>query len=248
MGLKARPVPGKTKSATLCEAFIEGAKASMSAAAWDKEEGNVFYGVKAGNSDAWQRALFRAEKFGVPFYTIDNSYFDPTRGTHFRVVRNGLQHTGFGETDGKRFAAIGLPLAPWRDWHVGGHVLVVEQSEDHMVRMVGEPRWLRTNVERFTANGLGPFKWRRWTADKPKAQATLADDLAGAQVVLTHTSAAAVMAVLAGVPACCSSKCAAFGMTHIADAARLNWAGVLADNQFTIDELKDGTAWRKLQT
>lgn len=239
MALKARPVPGKMKSAMLCDAFIAGAPRDA--------EGSVFYGVKAGNFKAWQQALNRAEKFGVPFYTIDNSYFDPTRGTHFRVVRNGLQHTGLGETDGQRFDAIGLPLAPWRKWEDGGHVLVIEQSEDHMVRMVGEPRWLRVNIARFAARGLGPFKWRHWTADKPKAQATLAADLAGAQIVLTHTSAAAVMAVLAGVPACCSPKCAAFGMTYIPDENRRCWAGVLADNQFTIEELKDGTAWRKLQ-
>lgn len=238
MVLKLHPVPGKTKSKMLCEAFAAGAPRDA--------VGNVFYGVKAGNSAAWQQALFRAEKFGEPFFVIDNSYFDPTRGTQFRVTRNGLQHTGLGETDGTRFSAVGLPIVPWRNWYRGGHVLVVEQSEDHMVRMVGEPHWLRDNVERLAERGLKPFKWRRWTADKPNAQMTLAEDLAGAQVVLTHTSAAAVMAVLAGVPACCSPKCAAFGMTNIPDETRRRWAGVLADNQFTIDELKDGTAWKKV--
>jgi len=246
MGLKAHPVPGKQKSIALCAAFIDGARASMPPDEWAMLRGNVFYGVKAGNTEAWQRALNQAQGHGVPFYVIDNSYFDPTRGTYFRVTRNGLQHTGIGDTDGTRFNAVGLPITPWRDWDLGGHVLVVEQSEDHMLRMVGEPRWLRINIERFRSAGFTAFRVRKWSPDKPETQKTLAEDLVGAKIVLTHTSAAAIMAVLAGVPACCSPKCAAFGTTNFPEENRRRWAGVLADNQFTMDELKDGTAWRKV--
>jgi len=248
MGLKACPVIGKQKSVMLCEAFIQGAKASMSTQSWLEFRGFVFYGVKENNQASWHNALILAAERNVPFYVIDNSYFDRTRGTHFRVTRCALQHKGDGATDGKRFAAIGTPIRPWRDWDMPGEVLVVQQSEDHLVRMCGEPNWLPTRIAQTAEKHIGPVVIRAWSANKPKLMESFTEALARARLVLTHSSAAAVEAILYGVPVACSVKCAAFGMTYESDEERLRWAGVLADNQFTLEELKDGTAWRKLHS
>lgn len=230
MTLIACPVPGKAKSKMLCDAFIAGAPKSAS--------GYVFYGVKAGNFTDWKRA--RAS--GEDWYFIDNSYFDSARGSQFRVTKNRLQHDGRGESDGKRFARLAEKIHPLQSWNMHGRVVFVEQSDDHMqYTLMGDP-WLDPVLLAYA--GDPAFHVRLWSPNKPKIQVTLAEDLIGARRLITHTSAAAVMAILAGVPVDCAPQCAAFGMTGKPD--RLPWASVLADNQFTLDELKNGLAWRTL--
>lgn len=224
--LIACPVPGKAKSKMLCDAFIAGAP-------W-RAQALVFYGVKAGNYRDWQAALVS----GVDYYFIDNSYFDQTRGAQFRVAKNALQFTDGGMSDGRRWAALGIELQPWRA-DFDGYALLVEQSDDHMCYT------LRGQGRRWSEHACQPrgIAMRHWSPNKPFIQQTLADDLTGASLLVTHTSAAAVMAVIAGVPVQCAPECAAYGMN--ADN-RLHRLQVLADHQFTLDEMKDGTAWRKL--
>lgn len=226
--LRAHPVPGKAKSKMLCEAFIAGAPRDA--------KGAVFYGVKAGNAEAY-RAVRRA---GGDFYTIDNSYFDQTRGTMFRVTKNAFQCTSRldDETDGTRFAATGAVIEPYAPRV--GYALIVEQSQDHM-------DYVAENVGAYYAltkylRSTRKTRTRAWRADKPTLMATLADDMAGADLVVTHSSAAGVMAILAGIPVTCDPSCVAYGNRLWAD--RLRWAGVLADNQFSINELMNGTAWQ----
>jgi hypothetical protein len=50
-----------------------------------------------------------------------------------------------------------------------------------------------------------------------------------------------VMALLDGVRVMCAPECAATYANN-----RRRWASVLADNQWTIDELAAGRAWRGL--
>lgn len=230
MGLIAIPVPGKAKSKMLCDAFITGAPKSAT--------GTVLYGVKATNAEAY-RAMRRA---GGDFYAVDNSYFDQTRGTMFRVTKNAFQCTAQldDETDVTRFAATGAVIEPVV--HRKGYVLIVEQSQDHMDYVAEDAGtfYALTKYLRAKRN----TRTRAWRADKPTLMDTLAQDLGGADMVATHSSAAGVMAVLAGIPVQCSPFCVAYGIRPWDD--RLRWAGVLADNQFTLDEMKDGTAWRKL--
>ena len=73
---------------------------------------------------------------------------------------------------------------------------------------------------------------------------------------MTCASNAAVEALLSGVPVFCTGPCAAYRMgkpdvTEIETPAlpddRERWARVLAANQWTLDEMADGTCWRELQ-
>lgn len=226
--LKAYPVPGKAKSAMLCQAFIDGAPKSA--------KGSVFSGVKAGNFEDWKRV--RAS--GEDWYFIDNSYFDgASRGVQFRVTKNRLQHTGLGESTGERFSRLGIAIEPWVS-RPDGYALVIEQSPDHMRYTLGlSGYWHKEKVH-------GPIKVRPWSADKPKIQTALRQDLDGARILYTHTSAAAVTGALAGVPVVCDPQCAAYLVNPWDMDERLQWASVLADNQFTINEMKEGLAWRTL--
>ncbi len=236
MALIAHPVRGKQKSVDICNAFIAGAPKS--------EVGYVFYGVNASNKSDFEIA--KACKY--PWYYIDNSYFDCVRGEQFRVTRNAIQHTGAGDTDFKRFNALGVEIAPWRSG--GGHIVVCPQSDDFMRNVAAyQGNWLADSVKalsgRFPTRAL---RVRPWAADKAKLGRTLEKDLADAWALATYTSAAAVTAVAHGVPVLTHPSCAVHmnGWSMSNNATRHHLLGVLADNQFTLKEMKEGFAWHSL--
>jgi hypothetical protein len=90
---------------------------------------------------------------------------------------------------------------------------------------------------------------RTWQRDKLLQQAGLPSALDGAYTVLTHSSAAAVTATLLGIPAVVSPMSALHNMRWSTDPhhdQRLRYMQVLADNQWTLDEIREGRAWRWL--
>jgi hypothetical protein len=237
MALAIHPVLGKQKSIDICNAFVQGApRGSM---------GHVFYGVDASNVKEWDRV----RKAGATWYYIDNSYFDRARGDYFRVTRNAVQHSGAGDSDGKRFDALHVEIKPWR--RGGEYALFCPQSDSfmtHVAKHKGD--WLAEHLE-FHARLFPeiPARVRAWNRDKRVAVATLEDDLERAAMLVTYSSAAAVTAVLGGVgvhahPTSPAHMRSAEALTSNAD--RRQWAGVLADNQFTINEMKEGKAWAAL--
>lgn len=233
--LTACPVPEKAKSRDLVAAFIRGAP--RSARGW------VFYGVKASNAADLTAALRSPD----PVYYIDNAYFDATRGKRFRVTKNRIQVPARElDSDGRRFDALGLAIQPWR-CVPDGYWLAVHQSKDHENIAPGHARWLTEAIESLGAHRR--VVHRQWHANKIAQVCSLPAFLEDAYGVVTHTSAAAVTAVLAGVPCIVSEQHALARMVCSPDPAidqRRRFLGVLADHEFTLDELQDGTAWRRL--
>jgi hypothetical protein len=232
--LVACPVAKKQKALDICNAFIGGAPKSA--------EGYVFYGVNETNLEAWNKA----KKSGRPWYYIDNSYFDAVRGKQLRVTKNAIQiQNAAGQmSDGKRFDALDIEIKPWKDNRKGEYWIACEQSLQFMVNVVRDPLWLERTL-RDTANGW-PIQLRPWNPDKLKIQTTLVEHLKGARRLVAHTSAAAVTALLEGVPVTVSEHSAVYGVKY--GDQRLPVMQVLADNQFLISELKDGTAWSHLNS
>lgn len=222
--LKTHPVPGKKKSEDLCRRVAESAPPSVT--------GHVFYGVKEGNFDAWKRVLASGEDY----YVIDNSYFDRARGVQYRVTKNRFQHTGQGATTGERFRALGYTVKPQRQAAGAVRWLLVEQSPVHMRCVAQDEGWLAR--QQADLNGRNA-RTRPWSADKPRLSTTLHEDLAWADVLVTHSSAAAVEAVIEGLPTVTSPMSAVYHMVH-----RETFLGVLADNQWTLDEITEGAIWR----
>lgn len=239
------PVVGKQKATDICNAFIAGAPRDAT--------GHVFYGVNYSNLDAWRQVLASGE----PYWFIDNSYFDKTRGLFFRVTKNRLQHTGLGESDGKRFDALGIAVAPWRGLN-NGPVVVVEQSDSFLEIHAGQaPRvgpgrpsnenasWARRATREHAQNGR-KIRYRKWHPDKLKQATRLAVDLDDAGLVVTHSSAAAVSALIEGVPVVVSETSCCWASLDTLPSGRLRLFNVLADNQFTLTEMKNGAAWASL--
>lgn len=187
----------------------------------------VFYGVRAGWAHLWEQA----KREGRDWYYADNAFTDCVRERYFRIAKNRIQHDGRGESDGKRFAALALTVKPWRGG--GDYVLVCAQSDEFMRVVAADPDWLK----RTTAELRMPFVVRH----KRTARA-FAADLARARCVVTWSSAAAVQALLEGVPVVCSDQCAAY---RVGD--RQKWVSVLADQQWDLSEIARGLAWQTLQ-
>ena len=71
----------------------------------------------------------------------------------------------------------------------------------------------------------------------------------GASTLVTHSSAAAVTAVIEGIPVIVSGMSALAQMRWSTDPEhdqRLGFLNVLADNQWTLDEIREGKAWEWL--
>ena len=248
----AYPMSNKAKSLELCRVFISGCGGVVANASnRNLLPGNAFfYGVDESNVH-----LFRQARTGVArdWYYCDNAYFDSTRQQYFRITRNRLQHSGYGSSDMARFRKLNIQITPWKD--TGKHIVVCPQSDEFMRTIVGfNGDWCAETVAALASLTDRPVKLRTWGRDKNKLAATLAADLMDAYALVTWSSAAAVTAVLAGVPVVVlSADCAAMPMSGAMSKLealprrdRSVWSGVLADNQWTLDEFKDGTAWKML--
>lgn len=226
--------PDKKKSQRVLEAFAAGCGAQMaSTAARELLPGAAaFYGVRPGWAHLWAQA--KAEK--RDWFYIDNSYFDVARERQFRVTKNAIQHTGLGTTDGKRFAELGIAVKPMRS--SGAHVVVCVQSAEFMQVVAQDPGWLARVLPNLQERYGDPRVILRTKHEKRP----LADDLRNAGLMVTWSSAAAVTALLEGVRVLCAPQCCA---TFVGED-RVRWAGVLADQQWTLEEMARGDAWRAL--
>jgi hypothetical protein len=254
VAVTAYPQAKKGKSLLICRAFVEGCNGVVEHDARELRPGTAFfYGIDTSNEHLWQQCLDEKRDY----LYCDNSYFDATRQTYFRITRNGLQHSGEGATDCKRLSALGLTVKPrWRER--GEHLVLCPQSEHFMtvVCRLG-PDWLRRTQDYLARVTPREQRIRGWQPDKMKLAATLEQDLAGAHVLITHSSAAAITAIMNGVPAIVTGQCAATPMAGTlaqvenpprpSYEARWQWAGVLADAQWKIEEMRQGVAWQGLE-
>lgn len=240
------PQPGKEKAQRVCEAFARGAHGQVSGILPQLAPGPaMFYGVRSAWEHLWREALEQRRDW----YYADNAYFDVARERYFRVTRNALQHSGAGHSDGRRLAALGIRPRPWRQG--GRHILLCTQSAEFMATVARSPDWLsdtRDALRRYTDR---PVIVRTKSDPEPLREA-----LKDCWAVVTWSSAAAVEALMAGVPVCCSPASAAWRFSSQLAAiespgtpdGREAWAAVLADNQWTLDEIRSGLAWRNLST
>ncbi|HDZ74382.1 MAG TPA: hypothetical protein ENH55_16790 [Aurantimonas coralicida] len=196
-------------------------------------------------------AQARAE--GRTWYYADHAYFG--RQGYYRVTRDGFQHDGrdslWPRGAPERLEALGVEIKPWRE--SGDHVLVCPPDAG-FARLFGFDAAAWTAHVTAALEALTPRRLRV----RPRAcadLAPLADDLAGAWCLVTYVSNAAVEALCAGVPAIVTGPCAArplaaTDLRAVLDPprpdGRRRWAEVMAANQWTLDEIRAGDAWRAL--
>ena len=236
-------VPSEHTAPLFAAAFAKGCGGTV---ATEHVPGRAWAGF--GSRTTWP-GLNQTRRAGLPWYYGDHAYFG--RRVYFRITRDAFQTRGLGETDGKRLAALGVEVKPWRT--SGDAILLC--PPDHL--------WAR----------LMSFDARAWQAEVSRklkensdrdvivrkrhgAHVPLEQHLQRAYVVVTHSSNVAVDALVYGVPVIVTGDCAARSMGRADPVSveyplrpddRERWAGVLADNQWTMDEIAAGAAWERLQ-
>lgn len=235
--LKIYPQPGKARSREVLQAFAEGWRGGMAAA---------FYGVVGLENE-----FARARASGEWIYG-DNSFTDLQRGRFFRFARNAFQVSTLQQPDHARAKAQGVTVRPWQH---GRHIVIVEQSA-HFLNLCGAGAdWLKRTLVELGKMTDRPLRIRPWRRDKGKATMTLQADLQDAHALVTHMSAAAVEALLAGVPVFVTGPCAVTPMASgsLSDIerpsypdGREDWCAGLAGSHWTLQELRKGMAWRRL--
>ena len=187
------------------------------------------------------------EWVGRDYYHIDHGYF--RRGHYdgyYRVSRNGLQCKPNGEgSDGERWKSLDLEIEPWRK---AGRDIVVAPMSKAVGTFLGINtwRWTEAVVKEIALHTDRPV------VIKPKGEGDLDKALADAWCLVTHASNAAVDALRMGIPVVVlgASAVAQCGWT-LQNIEEPHWwpdreklFSVLADNQWTLEEMRDGTCWR----
>lgn len=240
----------KPKSRKVLEAFAAGCGGKILPTSVSNLAAGAaaFYGVRP----PWKHLWYRAQEESRDWYYLDNAWFDVAREKAFRVGVNALQSVSQQASDGQRLAALGIAVAPWRE--EGRDIIVCRQSDEYL-RLQGEWMggaigWQQDVLEVLREVTDRPIKVRIKGADRP-----LAADLQNAWALVTHSSAAAVEALIHGVPICVTDPdCAAARFATpleaiedpVMDDGREDWAARLADSQWTLEELRRGSAWRSI--
>lgn len=198
--------------------------------------------------------LHRAIAEGRDWYYGDHAYF--RRARYFRVTRNRYQHDGRGSfPDGaQRLRAAGTEIYP--HWKTEGSSIVVCPNSPTYMALFGidAHAWVLDIVARLGQLTDRPIivRWKAQAIRRP-----LYVDLHDAYLVITFSSNAAVEAIAAGVPCCTLAPFAAstrMGITSLDDIERPIYPDdrepflyALAANQFTLDEMASGYAWRVIR-
>ena len=221
----------------------------------------AFYGVTPESLECFAKATAS----GLNWYYVDHGYFG--RGDYYRITKNREQiETNNWLPNMQRLAVHGVKFKPWRAR--GEHILVCTQSDWWHERHTGMSafEWSRRIVHSLQQHTSRPIRIRHKpetakgvdAASIAKTQATIEADLENCHALVTYTSNAAVDAVLRGVPVFVSQESAAVSVGQPLSrlpyierpsrpVTRVEWAGVLADHQWSFDEIRSGVAWKALQ-
>jgi len=208
----------------------------------------VGYGILRGTGDIFKHN----EQHGVDYYMVDRGYINPGHfDGYYRISKNGLQ-AKYVDKDlpGDRLAKLKYERANW--FNPKGKIIVCPPSEyiEQYYNMV--PGAWEKKVMQLLENVSRPSKVRH-KSDTTK----LEHDLQDAYCVITCNSNVAVDAAIKGIPVFADHKSVVhgWGINSWGDLHKLEaptddkidkLLRFLSYNQFTLEEIRNGTAWRLL--
>lgn len=214
--------------------------------------------VGVGQMWAVDKVVPQALKDGTPFWLIDNGFYKPSGKFggpgaaftgHYELTYRSLSPIVMNEPDYERHPAHQV-LKPW-NYNPDGYILVGHPGPS-FGKLIGlnMTKWSEEVVARVRKFSNAKIVERTKWSSIP-----LAEQLAKASVVVTHSSNIAVDAIIAGVPAIVapSNPAAPVCSTTLADIHsprmpdRRHWWASLMCQQFTLDEMKSGLAWQYMQ-
>lgn len=226
-------------SQTICRVFADGSKGKVVPPHQLLDGPAMVYGILRG----CDRIIRQCEWIDRPFYHVDHGYFKrgslETNPGYYRVTLNGLQHIGKGD-DPTRFERLNINPKPWRK--TGKNILLIPLTgATAQFHNINPHEWLSTvttEIQKHTD---------RQIIVKPKTQGDLKDYLEDTWCVVTHTSNVAIDALMFGIPVVALGPSAARPVSwSLQDIERPWWPDReplfwgLADNQFTLDEIRRG--------
>lgn len=246
---------GHVHSLTVMEAFCTGAGIPLLDASGGLQAGGA---AMYGNARTCQPVLAAAIKGGREWVYIDRGYFGATVGNdysgYFRATRGAFMHDGAGAAKPDRWNRLGKLIMPWK--RNGDHVLVCPPGPVYAsLRGFDAAKWLEDTLATLKQSTDRELRVRakpgKGVPPEPLSQA-----LRGCHALVTHSSNAAVDALIAGVPVFPTAKCSASRM-GIADVRRIEmpyypddreqFCWNLAQNQWLLSEMRSGECWRYLQ-
>lgn len=242
---------GHPNSETVMRAFSEGAGIPLLPVAGGLKPGGM---ATYGNMRGLKPLLDQCIAEHRDWIFLDNGYFNPGHWDgYIRATRNAYMHDGTGHEKADRWKHLGKLAMPWK--RNGDFVLVCPPGPLYAsLRGFDATKWLSDTLATLRLNTDRELRVRVKPV-KGSAPAPIAAAARGAHALVTHSSNSAVDALLAGVPVFCTAPCAAYRM-GIADLRRIEapfyptdreqFCWNLAHNQWTLEELKDGTCWRAL--
>ncbi|MDH6658363.1 UNVERIFIED_ORG: hypothetical protein M2435_001262 [Rhizobium sophorae] len=197
-----------------------------------------------------EKIVPKALQCGSDWWHVDNGFCWPANGRsdgYYAITFRSLSPQPIADADPKRLPHC---MADWRQG-CSGHVLLALPGQ-YYGRMLGlnMAAWCASIEDQIRQHTDRPIRIREKGCPRP-----LADDLAGAFVVVTHSSKVAVDAVVAGIPAIveptnpaapvCSTDLAEIETPKMPE--RDTWWASLMAQQFTLDEMRSGFAFRAMQ-
>lgn len=234
-------VPTEKTSPIFARAFARGCGGNL------KVEYTAGDWAGFGSKQNWS-GLQSAIKHGYTWYYGDHGYFN--RYVYFRITKNAYFHSGEGQSNGKRLEMF--HTRP-RKWVHGKNIIICPQSDEfYVLKGTTKERWMNETLGILAKNTDRPIrihgKWDRLP---------LRELLKDAHATVVFTSNAALESICEGVPAFSThpSHCSKMSLSDLSKIETpyypeqdeiMNWLGVLADNQWNLEEINSGIAWRAL--
>jgi len=175
---------------------------------------------------------------------------------------DGTYHNGNCPPD--RWNKLNITVKPWRE--TGNHILIIGQTRFGVsTRGLDYNEWLIDTIKQIRSITNRPIVYRQHPNQKPlpeldievrKTNPNIEDDLRNAWCSLTLNSNAAVDSIINGIPVVAIDKlCMTYEISsnHLLDIEnpktpnRQQFLNNLAYCQWSIDEIKQGLAWKHLR-
>ncbi len=247
---------GHVSSQFVCKAMARGLLCDIAQPPWSRplETPAAFYGRDRGTL----AIAAQCAAAGDHWLMADNGYLGRRQyDGYYKISRDGFQCDGVGVPDEKRLVkALGFTgqefVKKWRPQTKNGHILVCPPIPDYeRLHYFSAHLWwhgIKKQIRDVTNRRL---RVRHKPGSELASGRALAEDLKDCHAVVTHDSNIVVEAILAGIPVFVTgtSPAQVFGNVDVLtireprlDVDRWEWLSILANNQWTLNEIRDGMA------
>jgi hypothetical protein len=197
--------------------------------------------------------LGQARMEGRDWYYGDHAYF--RRRVYFRITKNRWQHSMQGRrVTPARWERLGVRIQPWQT--KGHKILLCPQSPAFFeLHGMNHLEWIRSTMKTLQQYTDRPIEIR-YKPGGNQTEEQFRRSLHDVHAVVVYTSVAGAQAAIHGVPCFATHECVSkhFGTDDLSrienpvrpdDRERMAW--LLADNQWTMDEIRQGIAWEHVK-